>query len=290
LFFNHSITLLSGEFFPFFLLGVSLLFLRASRLYAPYIFGTNLIVGAWWGCLSWVNALIFGVLYIILILYQVRVSRETGRWINVIIFSLISLFLIEVSLHAVKGFQNCLLFSQIQVSPLSVPYNLYVNYDKGLVALLLLSTLLSPSFNFSSIFRLSFWGILGLSLLILMLPGLFSGFIKYDPKIPEILGIWVPVMLVYVCLPEELLYRGFIQNQLSYRIRSFPVVLILSSFVFALAHYKIGSAMMGLSFIAGLIYGGIYKKFQSLDAAILTHFAVNLIHLLFFTYPASIRL
>ena len=47
--------------------------------------------------------------------------------------------------------------------------------------------------------------------------------------------------------------------------------------------------MMALAAVAGLLYGLVYNRFRSLEASIILHFSVNLVHFLFFTYPLAVR-
>jgi len=44
-----------------------------------------------------------------------------------------------------------------------------------------------------------------------------------------------------------------------------------------------------LSTVAGLGYGWVYQRTGRIEASILTHFALNLVHFLLFTYPALQR-
>jgi len=41
-----------------------------------------------------------------------------------------------------------------------------------------------------------------------------------------------------------------------------------------------------LAAVAGIVYGYAYEKTQRIEASILCHFGVNIIHFIFFTYPA----
>ena len=63
--------------------------------------------------------------------------------------------------------------------------------------------------------------------------------------------------------------------------------LIVSSFLFAYIHTG-QITYLGLCFIAGLFYGAAYLYRRKIEAAILVHFLFNLIHILFFSYPALV--
>ncbi|MCI5120133.1 MAG: CPBP family intramembrane metalloprotease [Candidatus Electrothrix sp. AUS4] len=51
-------------------------------------------------------------------------------------------------------------------------------------------------------------------------------------------------------------------------------------------HYAGGVTYIVLATVAGLGYGWTYLRTEQLEASILTHFLLNCIHFVFFTYPA----
>ena len=59
---------------------------------------------------------------------------------------------------------------------------------------------------------------------------------------------------------------------------------MLASILFGLAHAPAGWQWMLLAGLAGVGYGLAYR-FGGLGAAIATHFGLNVLHFLFFTYP-----
>ncbi|MCW1552323.1 CPBP family glutamic-type intramembrane protease, partial [Campylobacter jejuni] len=50
-------------------------------------------------------------------------------------------------------------------------------------------------------------------------------------------------------------------------------------------HYRSGVLMIVFASLAGIIYGLAYKYSKSLWISVLFHCGLNLIHLIFFTYP-----
>ena len=62
--------------------------------------------------------------------------------------------------------------------------------------------------------------------------------------------------------------------------------LVLAAVLFGLMHYPGGTKYVLLSTVAGIGYGWTYLRTQRIEASILTHFLVNCIHFVFFTYPA----
>ncbi|GAA4111587.1 hypothetical protein GCM10022393_09410 [Aquimarina addita] len=73
---------------------------------------------------------------------------------------------------------------------------------------------------------------------------------------------------------EELVYRGFLFNQLQ-KITSIRVTIILTAFIFALAHFSIISLLWIFPF--GLLLGYIRHKYKTLWLGMIIHFIHNLI-------------
>ena len=133
---------------------------------------------------------------------------------------------------------------------------------------------------------------LGLSIIMLILlpPGLMTGFLSWNPLLdaPEVIlvgfiGIWLTI-----ALPEEIIARGVVQHQLTERI--FPIdskfrkywkwiVLIFASVLFGASHWNNTSEEFALVYIilasiAGIVYG-ICWWFGGLFAAMLIHTLVD---------------
>jgi CAAX protease family protein len=128
-------------------------------------------------------------------------------------------------------------------------------------------------------------------LAVIMLPlALAAHYVRIDPKIPSGAFLWALNNLFFVSFAEEAIFRGFIQGGMSRVVvrssygRWLP--LVLGSLTFGLAHYQGGLAYMCLATVAGLFYGYTYQITRSLEAAMLVHFCLNLIHFLFFSYPS----
>lgn len=93
-----------------------------------------------------------------------------------------------------------------------------------------------------------------------------------------------------MCVAEEGFFRGFVQKNLAMAFKNFKagnlIAVIISALLFGFAHYAGGIAYSIWSTIAGLGYGWIYHKTNQIESSILTHFGLNVIHFLLFTYPA----
>jgi membrane protease YdiL (CAAX protease family) len=122
--------------------------------------------------------------------------------------------------------------------------------------------------------------------------GLALGYVKVDPKLVAYTPVFFMCNLLFTCVTEEAFFRGFIQQQLTVglaRWRAGPyIALVVAAVLFGIAHAKGGPLLIGLASLAGLGYGYAYLRSQRIEAAILTHFALNALHFVAFTYPRTI--
>lgn len=192
---------------------------------------------------------------------------------------------IALMLHLVPGINNALVVSDVKVGPQSAPFSFWYNFDKAVVPFLLLGcipTLLkrpaSPPAN-----RL-WWLVLLLSMPILLLVATLAGGLDVELHLPEWLGAFMLANLFFVSFAEEALFRGYIQQRLSQVIGA-RWGLLVAALLFGLAHAGGGAMLVGFAMLAGIIYGLAWLWSGRLWVSTLVHFAFNMLHLLFFTYP-----
>jgi membrane protease YdiL (CAAX protease family) len=131
-----------------------------------------------------------------------------------------------------------------------------------------------------------------LGILIMMGISLHLNVVKWDPKIPVIAVIWMIDNLIFVSIPEEAFFRGFIQRELYHRFGKNAFGSIASIFVtslfFTLIHliWVADLPFLCLVFIASIIFGTIYQVTESIEASIFCHYALNVTQFFLFTYPA----
>ncbi len=102
--------------------------------------------------------------------------------------------------------------------------------------------------------------------------------------------MWVPANLLVTCVAEETFFRGILQRHLAGALRGrIPygalVALLVAAAAFGTAHIAGGSAYAMLATVAAAGYGAAYQITQLVEASILVHFTLNLVHLTLFTYP-----
>jgi membrane protease YdiL (CAAX protease family) len=105
---------------------------------------------------------------------------------------------------------------------------------------------------------------------------------------PARIGSQYLIILAATALPEEILFRGLIQNCIAQKFGTGLRMLLLAAFIFGCAHLDNGPQplpnwrYMILATIAGIAYGKVYEKSSSIFASAGLHALVDLIkHLCF---------
>ncbi len=105
---------------------------------------------------------------------------------------------------------------------------------------------------------------------------------------PVHVGSQYLIILAATALPEEILFRGLIQNSIAQKFGSSTSTLVIAAFIFGCAHLDNGPGplpnwrYMILATIAGVAYGKVYEKSSSIFASAGLHALVDLIkHLCF---------
>ena len=102
------------------------------------------------------------------------------------------------------------------------------------------------------------------------------------------LGAQYLIILAATALPEEMLFRGLIQNSLMHRLGAQFSTLLLAGFIFGCAHLDNGPQAlpnwryMVVATIAGVIYGKVFERSSSVFASAGLHALVNTIKHNFF--------
>jgi len=103
-----------------------------------------------------------------------------------------------------------------------------------------------------------------------------------NPSITRI-GSQYLIILAITALPEEILFRGLIQNCIAQRFGTNITTLLISAFIFGCAHLDNGPGplpnwrYMILATIAGIAYGKVFEKSSSIFASAGLHALVDTI-------------
>jgi membrane protease YdiL (CAAX protease family) len=271
-------------------LALAILALWIHRLGPIWFFlaGISSLLGLVAGRVFWIGLVAEGVFCsACFAFFRLKLDRKIKTALGV----LLGLFSLALGMHQVPGFKNCLILSQMSLSPDSVPIQFYLNLDKPLIGLFLIGwgyPTVRGRAEWRSILKTVSPLILGISLILLGLSSVL-GSINLDLKWFNFSWLWLASNLLFTCVAEEAFFRGFLQKHLvlyfSHRKHGPKLAWIVVSVLFGAIHAPAGMAFVFLATLAGLAYGYAYLKTNRLEASILTHFAVNSIHFLAFTYP-----
>lgn len=201
--------------------------------------------------------------------------------------ALVMLWAIALTLHLVPGFDNLRVLDRVQAGPASVPFTLYLNLDKPLIffgLLLAWPTLLGPG----GPLRWRPLALLLLPLATLLIAAWQLGALKPEVGLPRWWWLFAFNNLLFTCVAEEALFRGFIQQAITTRSRAWAGICI-ASLLFGAAHLAGGPLLVLFATLAGACYGLAFQLSGRLGVAILLHFLFNFAHLALFTYPLASR-
>jgi membrane protease YdiL (CAAX protease family) len=264
-------------------LASSLFFLPFNRLIAWLILAASAGMGMYHAVLTPLSlTCLLGIAALAGLRHHFRTRRNLAVPLEVlVVLSCVALFL-----HLVPGINNQLMIDGDKAGPLSAPFTMYYNFDKAIVPFLLfacLPTLFKRDKPEKSV-GTSAWTALIISVPALLLLAVALGGLKIELHTPAWILPFIMANLFFVCMAEEALFRGYLQQRLSQWLGTWPA-LIIAALIFGAAHLAGGMLMVIFATLAGLIYGLAWMWSGRLWVPILFHFGLNLTHLLLFTYP-----
>ncbi|MCH9621880.1 MAG: hypothetical protein S4CHLAM20_13110 [Chlamydiia bacterium] len=214
------------------------------------------------------------------------------RFIHLFASMIVAILGLCIMTHMLRGFNNLQIYKAITIGSSSVPLNIYLNFDKATLAVLLLGLYIPLLKTFDQWKQMLFITLPLAAFTIFILIGYakFAHLIAFDFKIPSITLMWLLVNFFFVTIPEETFFRGFLQSEIIKNLpnKAAPVLSILIvSLLFSAIHLLFIADFYYIiaTFIASILYGTIYQLTKSIESSIITHFLVNTIHFFFFTYP-----
>ena len=219
-----------------------------------------------------------------------RTSARAALRIPLLVLTGVCALLLAV--HKLPGFHNPLIADAVQVSAGAPPFTLYANFDKAVAGIVLMGVFCTPIRNVFA------WGpmlrrtapVLLATLVVVLGTGTLLGYVAPDVKWMAVTPWFLAVNLLFTCVAEEAFFRGFLLGGMARALdgRRFgtAVAVAVSTLLFGLAHAGGGPALVVMAALAGLGYAAAYLRSGRIEGAILTHFALNAVHFVAFTYPA----
>lgn len=234
-----------------------------------------------------------GIPILLLLVAAYAVSARSKPPLQILAHLLFVCLAAALFLHWFPGFQNPRVVGPERLTLDAVPFSMYLNLDKPLIGFWLI--LAGPHVQLFKPARawLAVGAITGCATIIACLAGAFLlRFGTWVPKWPDWGWLWITNNLLLVTVAEEALFRGYIQGGLARLLENLRfgqwVAVGSAAGLFGLAHFAGGWQLMLLAGIAGSGYGIAYR-YGGLQASVLAHFGLNLVHLSLFTYPMLTR-
>lgn len=230
------------------------------------LLGISIITASSSGLVTWIGLVILAGTILLWTFYKLKP--------NVWIFIALVLIGIGFKLKLLPGFPPYFITSKFAIGVIN-----------PIIGLLPLALIVPLSRDWKSILKGIAFGCAGIGLIALL--AVLSGAIRINFKIPEHLPLLTYSNLFLTVIPEEGFYRGFIQNRLSNYFGN-AIALLLTAALFSLTHilWSPNVGVLALTFVAGLLYGGVYIYSKKIESAIFCHFLLNFIHMTFFSYHA----
>lgn len=240
-------------------------------------------LGVYQNVLDWPVTLVFAAVAA-LVAFRIY-DRRSQVWQS-ISEALLVLIALALMLHLIPGFNNPRQIDAVRAGAHSLPFSFSFHFDKALIPFLLLACM-------PTLFKAEahpprtpvLWLLPVAAIPLLLVSAVWLGGLAFERHVPDWLGAFTLANLFFVSLAEEAFFRGYLQQRLRQKWGSI-VALLVTALLFGLAHAPGGVLLMVFAGLAGLIYGLVWHWSGRLWLATACHFALNMVHLLFFTYPA----
>lgn len=138
--------------------------------------------------------------------------------------------------------------------------------------------IINKSIIYHSLVNFAFFALIAIPL------GLSIKFLTFAPRNQGVIPVFLTALgiFLFTALPEELLFRGLMQNILGKWLSNDNYALVIASVVFGLAHLNNASYPQNIKYcflatIAGIFYGRVYLATRSILAGAITHALVDVV-------------
>jgi len=204
------------------------------------------------------------------------------------------IYLLAMGLNLFPGFNKFVLVPEQLLGNSGTPFGLSYTLAKPIAGLIVFGFIASRTKSFTELKTTLFsargflnWFVPAVLLLCI---GYLIG-LKVDIKWLAWFPLFFLTNLTLTVVQEEAFFRSFIQQPLHNRFGKKLWILPVAALPFALVHTPHGHvnliAFYGVLFLAGMLYAWSYYKSERLESVIATHWMVNIVHILFLTYPLT---
>ena len=223
-------------------------------------------------------------------------AREArGKYTRALLLALTAVAALALALHKAPGFHNPMLAEGIQFSRDGIPFALWANFDKAVVGIVLVGVFcdrIGSVAEWRELLR-RIAPVVASALVVVLGLGWLLGQIRPDVKWTPYSAWFLASNLLITCVAEEAFFRGFLLEKMARTMRGWRggviVATLATSILFGLAHLGGGTLLALLPTTAGQHYAAAFLLSRRVEGAILTHFALNAVHFLAFSYPALAR-
>ena len=245
------------------------------RILAPALLGLPYaLVSAYDGLFRWTWLALYTLLPVLisLLLYGASLAdpEQRGDWRDFLILG-------------VLGLAVDLRWFEPAWAPGLAIFNKVLLLDAGIYGFLAIRQLRQVGFDLRLRLRDFRVGLLWLAVYapIAVALGLFLGFLHFHPHMPSLWHVllgWIFTFL-FVAVPEELFFRGWMQNLLERRVGSTRALLITAT-LFGLSHFNKRAVHFNwryvlLALLAGIFYGRAWLQDRRVGASAITHASVD---------------
>ena len=219
-------------------------------------------------------------------------ARKASRaWVRVPLLVLTGVVAFLFALHRFPGYYNPVLAEGIRFSADTPPFSLRANADTAVAGIVLMGVFcerISRLADWLAMLR-RVWPVALSTLVVVLGLGWALGYVRPDWKWTPYSAWFLASNLLFTCITEEAFFRGFVLERLARGMARWRggvlVATLLSSLLFGLAHARGGPLLVALATLAGIHYAAAYLRSRRIEGAILTHFALNAVHFVAFSYP-----
>lgn len=215
-----------------------------------------------------------------------------GTWTRGLLLVLTGVAALALAMHRIPGFHNPVILAGYRFSADALPFTLYANFDKAVVGIVLVGVFcerIASWDDWTALLR-RIGPVVVSALAVVLGLGWLLGQVRPDFKWTGHSAWFLASNLLITCVAEEAFFRGFLLQKMAAALRGWrggtAIAVLATSLLFGLAHLGGGVLLALLATLAGLHYAAAYLLSQRVEGAILTHFALNAVHVVAFTYPA----